>query len=429
VRTRQYILSFIVSIHVLGFGIEVRADDAILADTVELILQTEVGKLNEAQLKQLSTRLAPLKPWERLGLKENATPQEVQSRFRKLAMRVHEDRFSVNQERVAAGKLFMLINEAKEHLEDPNKLEHFRKTGRYWGSRQERRATTQQTQTTPRQSRAGSSAESSQNSRNEVLIENIYQHLLRMPLRAKTADDYRQWVLWTLHDPLHKSNLVYRSALVRYINATIHPYITSASDFDSVLALTEISPNIQTSILITKKSKTLIRTADQAYDYAYTLARLFPKDVDGHPKLGAEIISVSSNLKKQWDVLMRMAERLREDILEETWTPENQRFASLLLEFSTQHPSMNSILMIYYFSSLPQRAPPASLAKTLQDSLETLIQSSGQLQHAAEEYFTKEALKKMFPHLYQSRLQAFGNTCASLLGRGRLWGRAPKPRN
>jgi hypothetical protein len=90
---------------------------------------------------------------------------------------------------------------------------------------------------------------------------------------------------------------------------------------------------------------------------------------------------------------------------------------------------MNSILMIYYFSSLPQRAPPASLAKALQNSLETLIQSSGQLQHAAEEYFTKEALKKMFPHLYQSRLQAFGNTCASLLGRGRLWGRAPKPRN
>lgn len=66
--------------------------------------------------------------YEILGLKPNATPQAIERAFRKLAKQFHPDRTSGDE---AAAARFKDVNEAYDVLRDPERREHYDKTGEY----------------------------------------------------------------------------------------------------------------------------------------------------------------------------------------------------------------------------------------------------------------------------------------------------------
>jgi len=69
--------------------------------------------------------------YEILGVKRNASIDEIKKAYRKLAMKWHPDRHS-GDDRGAAEEKFKRINEAKEVLTDPEKRAKYDKFGEHW---------------------------------------------------------------------------------------------------------------------------------------------------------------------------------------------------------------------------------------------------------------------------------------------------------
>ena len=67
--------------------------------------------------------------YEILGLKKNASTEDIKKAYRKLARKFHPD---VNPDNPEANKKFQQINEANEVLSDPEKRKKYDKYGKDW---------------------------------------------------------------------------------------------------------------------------------------------------------------------------------------------------------------------------------------------------------------------------------------------------------
>jgi curved DNA-binding protein len=67
--------------------------------------------------------------YEILGIKKDATADEIKNAYRKLARKLHPD---LNPDDKEAGKKFQQINEANEVLSDPEKRKKYDKYGKDW---------------------------------------------------------------------------------------------------------------------------------------------------------------------------------------------------------------------------------------------------------------------------------------------------------
>ena len=83
----------------------------------------------DADIKQISEELKKQNDknyYEIMGLKKNATPEEIKATYKVLVRKYHPDRHSANsEEQQKAEKIFKDVNEANEVLSDPKKKQQY----------------------------------------------------------------------------------------------------------------------------------------------------------------------------------------------------------------------------------------------------------------------------------------------------------------
>src|SRR6188474_317150 len=91
--------------------------------------------------------------YEILGVKKNATDDEIKKAYRKLARKLHPD---LNPNDKEANKKFQQLNEANEVLSDPEKRKKYDKYGKDWEHAEEfEKARQSQGRQSQRQSEGG----------------------------------------------------------------------------------------------------------------------------------------------------------------------------------------------------------------------------------------------------------------------------------
>ncbi|KAH7289269.1 hypothetical protein KP509_31G067300 [Ceratopteris richardii] len=79
---------------------------------------------------------AAMDPYKVLGVRREATKEEIKKAFRKLALQCHPDRHvqATKQQQDAAARRFREVSEAYEVLSDPSRRAFYNRDGRYPGS-------------------------------------------------------------------------------------------------------------------------------------------------------------------------------------------------------------------------------------------------------------------------------------------------------